>query len=531
MPVPPHDVESRRAPTRRPPAARSGSADRRPPQRPNPRATPRPAGSNRPRSRRHMVRRWLAVGMGILALLFGGVAAWGVIQFNRIDRVGVDLTKAADLAPQNFLVVGSDTRELGDGPNGADGGAIYGSKSERAPGGKRADTIVIARVDPGKATIEILSVPRDLWVNTHGGERINSAYNSGAQALVDTIESNLGIPINHYVEVNFNGFKGLVEAVGGVQLYFDRPVRDSNTGLNIRKKGCYNLNGVQALAFARSRHLLYSDGVKWINDQTGDLGRITRQQTFLRHALAKVSGMGLDDLDSLRVLTGVAVNNVKIDDSLGTNDIIRLARKFSGFDAKKMVVHRLSTTPFRTSRGADVLQVSKELSKPVLDIFSGKAASTQVATVPTTALTPKAVTVDVLNGAGVAGLARTAANRLGSLGFAIGTVDNSARVKATVVSYATGSEAQAKLVASKISPVPAVKLDPSLAAGKVVVKLASELNVPGSSDVAIAVNTPASAGGAAAVATTVPASGAGTATPEKTLGLNLGDPPPGIVCG
>src|SRR5690606_32923609 len=114
---------------------------------PRKRPAPKPVQrSNRPRSRAHQVRRWLAVLFGVFALLAGAVAAWGVIQFNRINRVDVDLSAAKDLEPQNFLVVGSDTRELGDTKK-ADV-HIYGNGSEVAPGGKRADTIVIARADP-----------------------------------------------------------------------------------------------------------------------------------------------------------------------------------------------------------------------------------------------------------------------------------------------------------------------------------------------------------------------------------------------
>ena len=473
-----------------------------------------------------MVRRWMAVGLALVAIIVGGVAAWGFIQFNRIDRVGVDLAAAAKLEPQNFLVVGSDTRELGD-KGLADDGAIYGGGGDKAPGGKRADTIVIARLDPAKATIELLSVPRDLWITSDGKEqRINGSYNDGPQNLVDTIQENLGIPINHYVEVNFNGFKGLVDALQGVPLYFDRPVRDQNTGLNIKKKGCYTLDGVQALAFARSRHMVYSDGAKWISDPSGDLGRITRQQVFLRHALGKVSKMGLDDVDSLRVLTGVAVNNVTIDDTLGTKDIIDLARKFASFDASQMVVHRLSTQPMKTGNGSDVLQMSEADSQAVLDIFSGKAPSTAVPTVPTTVLGPANVTVDVLNGAGVNGLARKSADRLASVGFGIGAVETGDRTNATEITYGGGAEAQAKVLASTISPEPAVKADADLGIGKVVITLAADLDVPGSSATpgasVTAATTPAP--------TTVPTSGAGTVTPEKTLGLNIGDPPPGMTC-
>lgn len=467
------------------------------------------------------------------ALLIGGVIAWGVVQFNRIDREELDLEAVASMDPQNYLVVGSDTRDLGE-EEGVDAGGIYGNASERPPGGKRADTIVIARLDPGPGTIELLSVPRDLLVDAKkgGGHRINSSYNDGAQNLVDTIERNLGIPINHYVEVNFNGFKGLVEALGGVPLYFDRPVRDEMTGLDIDKAGCYELDGVQALAFARSRHLEYSNGVKWLTDPSGDLGRITRQQVFLRRALGEVTKLGLDDVNSLRVLTGVAVNNVTIDDDLGTSDMIAMARRFAAFDAKAMVVHRLTTVPSRTKAGAAVLEMSRAESQPVLDIFSGKAEASKVTTVPSTTLGPTKVTVDVQNGAGVPGLARKIADRLASVGFVIGEVGNTAEgehLKTTTIVHGAGAEAQAVLLASKLSPTPQVKADDDLAAGEVVLKLAAEPNVPGSS--ATAPTTAGASATTAAPPTTVATSGVGTNTPEKTVGLNIGDPPPGVTCG
>ena len=165
---------------------------------------------------------------------------------------------------------------------------------------------------------------------------------------------------------------------------------------------------------------------------------------------------------------------------------------------------------------------------PRVKIFSGKAAASQVTTVPTTALAPGTVTVDVLNTVKIGGLAAKGAADLEAVGFKIGKIGDGTGAKANTVFYATGSKAQADLVASKISPVPAVKEDPTLAGGKVVVKLVGELNVPE------AANATPSAGGATNVTTpasTVPTSGAGTVTPEKTLGLNIGDPPAGVSCG
>ena len=143
----------------------------------------------------------------------------------------------------------------------------------------------------------MLSFPRDLWVpmaDTGQNDRINSAYGRGRQVLVDTIRKDFGVEVNNYIEVDFRGFKGLVDAFGGVPMYFDTAMRDSNTGLDITQPGCVTLNGDQALAFARSRHLQFQDGRgRWEDDPTGDLGRITRQQIFVRTALHKALSLGL----------------------------------------------------------------------------------------------------------------------------------------------------------------------------------------------------------------------------------------------
>lgn len=464
-----------------------------------------------------MARRWLAVLLAFFALLLGTVAAWGFYQFRRIDRVSVDLTEAEDLSPQNFLVVGSDTRDLGDEERRDV--TVYGNGSERAPDGKRADTIVVARVDPKKASVELLSIPRDLWVDRGTTEgRINAAYNDGAQALVDTIESNLGVPIHHYVEVNFNGFKGLVDALAGVPLYFDKPVRDKMTGLYVRNAGCYTLNGHQALAFARSRNLEYSNGVRWVKDPTADLGRITRQQIFLRHAMKKVTGLGLGSIDSLRVLVGVAVNNVTIDDQMGTDDMMRLARHFEHFDAETMVVHRLETKNSRTTSGHAILELAEAESKPVLDIFSGAAKPAPAATEPVPAVEPSMVTVEVLNGAGIPGIARAGSEELAALGFGIGTVGDGTPTDETTISYGKGGAAASMLVSSKIAGNPPPQEDPTLPAGTVRVTLGSALEL-------------VSASGDPAATTGPPTSGAGSVTPEPPIGVEIGNPPPGVTCG
>ena len=464
-----------------------------------------------------------------MLLIVAGIAVWGLVQFRRIDRVNVTLSRAVTGQPQNYLIVGSDTRDLAH-EDGADAGGIYGTD---APAGKRADTIVVARIDPTKATIELLSIPRDLWVsipaNGNRQQRINSAYNNGPQALIDTIHKNLGLDINHYVEVDFNGFKGLVEAIDGVPMYFDRPVYDRNTGLGIKKKGCITLNGVQALQFARSRHLVYSTGTKWETDPTGDLGRITRQQIFLRHAMAKTTTLGLTDVNTVRKLVGVAVDSVRIDSTLSSGDMMSLAKRFSNFDSKNLVTHRLPATADVTSNGADILRLDDAGARDVLDIFSGRkasaavgsaAASSSTASTPTTVLSPAAVTVDVLNGSTTKGLALKIRDRVVAAGFTAGAVGNATGVTGTTVRYGAGARAGAEVLASKVSPAPTVVADPSVPAGGV--------------QLIVLDDSPKLAKATSSTTTTPGASSTGhtaVAPDQATIGMVIGDPPPGVKCG
>jgi LCP family protein required for cell wall assembly len=458
----------------------------------------------------------MGLGISLVIALVGAAAllTWGILKLNSIDRVDVNLSTAAANTPRNYLIVGSDTRDLKGG--GADDGAIFGRGKNAEPAGQRADTMLIARIDPRQETVEVLSLPRDLYVTiagTNRRDRLNAAYNAGPQRLIDTIQQAIDVPINHYIEVNFEGFKGLVEAIGGVPMYFDRPVRDRNTGLNIPKKGCYNLDGTQALAFVRARHLQYSNGSRWVSEGTGDLGRITRQQIFLRRSMAKVSTLGINNLGTLRRLVDVGVKSVKVDGSLSVDDMMGLGRRFSNFKAETMVTHRLPTTPTRTSGGASVLELEPVAAKPVLDIFRGVTPPTAPTTVVEPAVVPASITLDVLNGSGTSGLARRSADELAVLGYNIGTVDNAETLARTTVRSSEAGAAAAASVAAVISPTPVVEVDPSLSGQRVVVVLGSDFDR--------VLRAPPS------TATTTP----GSAETDTPIGLQLGDPPPGVRCG
>jgi LCP family protein required for cell wall assembly len=239
-----------------------------------------------PRRRRRRVPSLLAA----LAVTTAAGATGIVVAGNRVaDSIARVDGVAAVLSPpsadvENYLLVGSDSRAGAD-PNDPDFGGIG---TENDVSGRRSDTIMVLRRDRRGGPAALLSIPRDLYVDVpgHSGKRrINSAYNDGPATLVQTVQQSLGIPVHHYVEIDFPGFKRLVDSLGGVVVCFPNPTLDVNTGLNIPTPGCWMLDGVQALAYARSRYYTeYIDG-RWVRDPTSDLGRARRQRDFVDRAV------------------------------------------------------------------------------------------------------------------------------------------------------------------------------------------------------------------------------------------------------
>jgi polyisoprenyl-teichoic acid--peptidoglycan teichoic acid transferase len=208
-------------------------------------ARPRPV--RRKVSARVYRRRRIAAALATLLVLGLVMAAggWGytAFRFGQISSVHVPgLGKAPSDGSVNLLVVGSDTRQ----------GLRDGGFGEAA--GQRSDVIIVVHLVPAARHAAVLSVPRDLYVpvaGTGGSAKINSAFNRGPGQLVQTIQQSFGIPIHHYLLVNFDGFREVVDALGGVPMYFPRPVRDSNdghneSGLDVPRTGCRRLGGSQA---------------------------------------------------------------------------------------------------------------------------------------------------------------------------------------------------------------------------------------------------------------------------------------------
>jgi LCP family protein required for cell wall assembly len=389
--------------------------------------------------------RYLLIGfICFLVLAILGVAGGYVYlrwRFSQIKKENI-----ANLAPDsgtlNVLLVGSDSRA------NVENNTAFNAKSAPVTG-QRSDTIMILHADAGQKKAAILSIPRDLFVpiaGTTSSNRINTAFDSGAQRLVDTIQADLGIKINHYVEVDFVGFQAIVNSVGGIDIYVPAPARDTVSGLNIKTAGCAHLDGFQALAWARSRHFEEYEGGRWHSDPTGDLGRIGRQQDFIRRMLKKA--VATRNPIKLNQLIGDGIQNVTIDKHMSTSDIFRLAKNFRSLNPDTVDMLTLPTTPFTTRLGglqADVLRLSQPDAQADIDRINGTSAASAQALPPAN---PGDTRVRVLNGTGAAGLAGQVALSLHAVGYNIadrGDAD-SFKYTQTVVRYGSGALAKAQLL-------------------------------------------------------------------------------------
>ncbi len=481
--------------------------------------------------------RRIAVGagavVGVLALVAAAGSLWGLWSFASIDRIDLDLAQREPTEPRNFLVVGSDSRAgISEDDPGADG--LIGGE---VPPGQRADSLMIARVDPDSDRIDLLSVPRDLWVPIAGtGEeqRINTAYAVSAQTVVDTVQTALGVPIHHFVEVDFEGFSSLVDSLGGVPVYFSEPVRDRNSGLYVDEAGCRVLNGTDGLALARARHLEHQANGEWVSDPTGDLGRMTRQQLLTRAALAKAQTLGLGDVGRLRGLVDAGLDSVSLDSTLGASELIELGGKISELDPDRMQTHSLPVVPETTSGGAAVVLLDEAAAQPVLDIFRGNLSQAPVTTTTAPPPSESVITVNVYNGGDVEGEARRVHFVLTTDGdFTGGAVEQAAEpVARTYLEYSRNSRAMAELVARWLSPEAELYENPVLAPGTVAVVLGADFErvadpgeapAPTTTTVAPPVDDGAAAGAPAGAP-------APTTTTTTQPGWTPGQAPEGITC-
>ena len=321
------------------------------------------------RRRRERQQNWL-VAVAIVALLgaagFMGVAR--ALDDSLADvRREVSLTSVlADPNDQfvNFLVVGSDSRAGAD-PSDPDFANVGGEGDVQ---GRRSDTLIVVNVEKSSGIISLMSVPRDLWVtigDSENTERINVAYREGAAVVVRTINRALGIPIHHYLEIDFQGFKQLVDAVGGVTVCVEYPTRDRNTGLYIRP-GCKNLDGVDSLAYARSRFFEEKVDGQWRMDGTSDIGRGKRQRLFTALLMQTAVNRTLSDPFRAGAVMRGATSALLVDERLDMVEFAQLMRPAAAGQLRRFSLDTFGDTV----RGNSVLRIA-ESAGPVLAFYAG----------------------------------------------------------------------------------------------------------------------------------------------------------------
>lgn len=267
---------------------------------------------------------------------------------------------------QNYLMIGVDDRDAV--PDGQEVGFGVGKVD-----GSRTDTILILRIDAKSHKAWILSIPRDLWVPLAGSgrpSRINNAFRTGPATLVRTIQERLGIPIDHVVQVDFGGFQKVVSTIGGVEVCFAKPTRDLKSGLNRPKPGCQILDARGATAYVRSRHYQQLINGKWVEDPRSDLGRIVRQQQFIRSVMSRALDQASNPLTVNAMLDDLK-SAVAIDSTFTFPETTALANDLRSFDPNTLQAYTLPTKGARVN-GAAVLRLNTKAAAPLLAKFRGK---------------------------------------------------------------------------------------------------------------------------------------------------------------
>ncbi|HET9142907.1 LCP family protein [Actinophytocola sp.] len=444
-----------------------------------PAPAPAPSRAEPRRLRRTALAGKIVAGVVALLVFASTAVAWGFKSWVNSKQVEVEaldqnsaaiLDRSAQYGDENFLMVGSDTREGATAEDGVGDAASVG--------GARADTIMIAHVPANRKRVVVVSFPRDLEVKRPACEgwdaktgkyngqqfpaqanvKINSVYATGGPKCVTKMVQELsGLAINHFVGIDFNGFKGMVDAVQGVQVCVEKPLKDTVLGTVVKEPGkAVNLTGDQALNFVRARHV--------IGDPTSDYGRIIRQQRFLSALLRKaMSNQVLLDPGKLTGFVN-AFAGATFGDNVGVDQLMLLGQSMQGIEAGRVSFITVPTVGEANQRGNEVLRTKDNelLFKAIRDDtpLAGETPAPPAeadktptnAPAPSQPVDPKTIKLQVLNGGNTTGkIAAKTAGKLQGFGFQVVNVNNAVKdVPKTVVKYGKDKEAAARVVASAI---------------------------------------------------------------------------------
>ncbi|MGH3244197.1 MAG: LCP family protein [Spirillospora sp.] len=418
-------------------------------------ADPQPTAPHR---RGWRILGWVCIGLSAV-MVAGSLTAYGLYRraFGNIAHEDVN----AQLGPNrpkklnsamNILVLGSDTRE---GAN-----AKYGrSMKNEAP---RSDTMILLHLSPGGGQAMGISFPRDLMVRMPSCKsrkgttipaqtraQINSAFtNGGAACVIKTIESISNVRVDHFMQVDFNGFKSITNAIGGVPVCLPKAVNDPQSKLKLGK-GQHNIKGETALAYVRVRHGL-GDG--------SDLDRIKRQQKFMGALANKAMSAGvLSNPKKLLALMNAVTKSLTTDDELTPQVMMDIAKEMQGMTSGKL---RFVTVP----SGPDPMDPNRvALSAGAQPFFAALRNDKTIPKVPaagTVKIPPSQIRVRVYNGSGIDGQASRVADDLESQGFQVTVGGNAPSPSSTTkVMYGSGADQQAQSLAALIpsKPQPAAR--------------------------------------------------------------------------
>jgi LCP family protein required for cell wall assembly len=434
--------------------------------------SPRHRSRRRGKGRHRRAKRILLVCGVVVVLLVGAVAGYAWYLNSEVHRITVkglapSVVTGKDAGTENILMVGSTSRCALTKQT-----ASYGLCTEGVTG-VNSDVIMILHLNPAVPSVSILSIPRDLFIpnaRADGANKVDAALAEGPTQLVAAVEEDFGIPIQHYVELNFDTFAAVVTALGGITMEFPEPVFDAYSGLNVPTPGCHHLDGVQALQVVRARHLQYKSPTvtattphTWPQESESDLARIRRDHEFLRVLATEVSSRGLSDpLTDERLISAVAPQ-LTVDSGLSASQMADLLLTFHSVSIGSspqltlpVSVSHFGSYTYEGGTYGDVEFPPEPEEQETIDQFLGVTGDTDTMAgghLPS----PGTVTVSVENGSGVYGQGSETATSLGHLGFRIvgdGTTTPVGQEAETTVTYSSrspGTVAAAELVARSLS--------------------------------------------------------------------------------
>jgi LCP family protein required for cell wall assembly len=398
---------------------------------------------------------WAWVSLLVLVLL-GCVAGYGIYYYYHLQgKIQEDVPEVVpeEEGPFNVLLIGSDSRQGLTEEEKVDFGAAD-------VGGERADTIIVAHIDPQANHVTMVQFPRDLYVPipSLGSNKINSALMGGKGELVKTVSDLTGIQINNYAQVNIAGFRDVVDAIGGVDICITEPVPfDPQTGIEVTQEEIdesplVHFDGERALRFVRSR-----------NFPTGDFERIRNQQRFLSAAIDKALNVGMIfDLGKVKRLADAAGENLRIDKGTNLRELIDIAQRFRSFNPENYEAYTAPNLGTSTNEAGSVVLPDMEAMKVMFDAIKNNESPDEATDVPDVDVST--INVGVYNGTFEEGVAAAAAEDLKSATTIVGETINivevanadNFNVKEAFIRYDPedeGARKKAELIAAAIPDV------------------------------------------------------------------------------